>query len=133
MEWREDCQHGIIWQDFQHKQLVDNINKLLDSVITGSNDTETFYRTVKFLKEFSHSHLKTEELYMRKYGFPEMRNHVEEHHDFINDFNKIIHEGTYQEIESSVELLNKLNTWFYKHTQTTDRVLAEFLLEKGTM
>ena len=60
MEWGEDCQHGIIWQDFQHEQLADTINNLLDSVATGNNDKETFYKTIKFIKEYINSDLATQ-------------------------------------------------------------------------
>jgi hemerythrin-like metal-binding protein len=129
MEWGDNCQHGIIWQDFQHKQLVNIINGLLDSIIIGSGDKETFYKTIKFLKEFTYSHLGIEELYMRKYEFPGMRAHLAEHKFFIGDLNKFISVCIYHEQESSVELLNKLNTWFFHHTQTTDKILAEFILK----
>ena len=70
---------------------------------------------------------------MKKHDFPGMKDHAKEHRLFTNDLNKFISVCIYHKNESSTELLNKLNAWFYKHMQTTDRVLAEFLLEKGTM
>ena len=51
MEWITDYQHSIIWQDFQHKQLVDKMNELLNSLISGQ-DKEKFFEMVKFVKEY---------------------------------------------------------------------------------
>jgi hemerythrin len=107
MEWGKDCRHGIIWQDFQHKQLIDGINKLLDSLITGNNDKETFYETIKFVKEFSRNHFNLEELYMKKHAFPGMKNHVREHQFFTNDLNKFISVCIYHESESSYGTLEQ--------------------------
>ncbi len=129
MEWGKDCQHGIKWQDHHHKQLVNTINILLDSIITGADDKETFDKTVKFIAEFSKVHFQAEELYMKKHGYPRRENHIKEHRCFIEDFNKFIYWHDYQGLESSSELLNKLNIWFFRHTQTTDKFLAEFLLK----
>ena len=133
MEWGEECQLGIIWQDFQHKQLIDNINKLLDCLITGNKDKETFYKTIKFVKEFSLNHFNLEELYMKKHDFPGMKGHVKEHRLFTDDLNHFISVCIYREVESSTELLNKLNTWFSHHIQTTDKILADFLIKSNSL
>lgn len=133
MEWGEEYQLGIIWQDFQHKQLIDNINELLDSLITGNNDKDTFYKTIKFVREFSLNHFKLEELYMKKHAFPGLEDHVKEHRFFTNDLNHFISVCIYHEIESSTELLNKLSSWFSHHIQTTDKILAEFLIKSNSL
>ena len=130
MDWINDYQHGIIWQDYQHKQLVDKMNELLDSIISG-HDKEAFFEMVRFIKEYSKNHFKTEELYMKNWEYPKFKEHSKEHRDFIIDFNEHISKCIYQEKESSGELINKLTLWFFNHTQTTDRDLAKFLLHKG--
>lgn len=133
MEWGEDCQHGLKWQDDHHKQLVATINRLLDSVVIGSGDKKTFDQTLKFIDEFSKGHFRAEELYMEKHGYPRRENHVKEHQRFVADFDKFIFQYNFQGLETSIELLNKLNIWFFHHTQTTDKFLAEFLLKyEGT-
>ena len=131
MEWDKKYQHGVIWQDFQHKQLVDKMSELLQSLVVG-NDKETFFETIKFLREYSESHFKIEELYMKFYEFPEAKNHALEHRKFVTDLNDFVSKCIYREAESSSELINTLSEWFFNHTQTTDKKLAEFLLEKGS-
>jgi len=130
MEWINEYQHGIIWQDFQHKQLVDKMNELLNSLISGQ-DKETFFETIRFVREYVNNHFKTEELYMKNWDYPAFKEHSRDHKAFIIDFNNHISKCIYQESESSVELINKLTQWFFNHTQTTDRDLAKFLLKKG--
>jgi hemerythrin-like metal-binding protein len=130
MEWITDYQHGIIWQDFQHKQLVDKMNELLNTIISGHNK-EAFFETVRFVKEYSTNHFKTEELYMKNWGYPKFKEHSLEHQGFITDFNHHITNCIYLESESSGELINKLTKWFFNHTQTSDKELANFLLKKG--
>ena len=87
MDWINDYQHGIIWQDYQHKQLVDKMNELLDSIISG-HDKEAFFETVRFIKEYSKNHFKTEELYMKNWEYPKFKEHSKEHRDFIIDYNE---------------------------------------------
>ena len=65
---------------------------------------------------------------MSKHGYPRKENHVREHLQFAEDFSQFTNSYQYNGIESSVELLNKLNEWFFNHTQTTDKFLADFLL-----
>ncbi len=129
MEWDKKYQHGVIWQDFQHKQLVDKMSELLQSLVVG-DDKEAFFETIRFLREYSESHFKIEELYMKYYEFPGTKAHVLEHRKFVTDLNNFVSKCIYREAESSSELINSLSEWFFNHTQTTDKVLAEFLMEK---
>ena len=130
MEWDKKYQHGIIWQDFQHKQLADKMSELMNSLLVG-NDKEAFFETIKFLREYSDSHFRIEELYMKQYNFPGSNEHAIEHRKFVRDLNVFVSSCIYKEAESSSELINKLTEWFFNHTQTTDKVFAAFLLDKG--
>lgn len=130
MEWDKKYQHGIIWQDFQHKQLADKMAELMQSLLVG-NDKETFFETIKFLRDYSASHFRIEELYMKQYEFPDSKNHALEHRKFVRDLNEFVSNCIYKEAESSSELINSLTEWFFNHTQTTDKVFAEFLLDKS--
>ncbi len=129
MEWTENCQHGLKWQDDQHKQLFENINKLQDSILIGDTGKEVFRENIKFLSEYIKVHFKEEEHYMTKHGYPRRENHIKEHKRFKEELKLIVAEYKDNRIDSSVELLNKLTAWFFNHTQTTDKLLAKFLLK----
>ncbi len=132
MEWDENCEHGIEWQDNQHKELLEKINILLESVAIGKEDKEEFRQILIFISGYIKDHLTEEEYYMKKHGYPRLDNHIKEHQKFTEDFNIILSVFKYEGIESSVELLNKLTTWFFNHTQTTDKLLAKFLKKYET-
>jgi len=126
----EDYKNGIIWQDIQHQRLLSTIKSLANSAVAGRSDKELFYKTIYFLKEYISCHFATEELYMTKYGYPGIKNHLEEHHLFIEDFKKFISQSIYSAKESAT-LLNSLNVWFVNHIKGTDRQLAKFLLDRA--
>ena len=66
---------------------------------------------------------------MKKHGYPRRDYHVREHQRFTAELHDLVKGCKYHGIESSVELLNKLDEWFFNHTQTTDKLLATFLIK----
>ena len=124
----DDYKHGVIWQDVQHQQLLDTTKKLLDSWVTADNDKESFFQTINFLKKYFASHFSIEEIHMKKYDYPEINKHLEEHRYFVSSFSKFVSQCIYSDKESAI-LLTSLNSWFFNHIMTTDKQLAQFLLK----
>ncbi|MBU0673728.1 MAG: bacteriohemerythrin [Proteobacteria bacterium] len=129
MKWKEEFQHGIIWQDFQHKQLVGNINALISSVTTGNIDEKTFRKTARFVVEYCNTHFKIEEAYMKSHGYPRTNAHVAQHNEFIKELNMLLHEDSADYSEKSSVLLNNLLKLFAEHILTTDKYFAQFLIK----
>jgi hemerythrin len=129
MEWDTNYENGIIWQDLQHKELIESMLHLLNSIVEGNQDKDSFYKTIKFVKHYYISHFLTEEKYMIANNYPLLKDHLAQHKYFINEINSFISQCIFQDMESSVELLNKLTNWFYFHIQHTDKQLAKFLLK----
>ena len=69
MEWKKKYEHGIIWQDAQHEQLLEKIKVLLKMVVSGENDEKEFTRVVNFTIYYCNNHFKIEEKYMRTLWF----------------------------------------------------------------
>jgi hemerythrin len=128
MEWKDEFQHGVLWQDFQHRQLLDNINMLVASVTSGNNDVNAFKKAAYFLAQYCTGHFKLEEEYMKKHGYSLAAAHIEQHNDFIRDFNKLFNEKNLNDAEKSTALLHKLLDWYAEHIVTSDKLLANFLL-----
>lgn len=128
MEWKDEFKHGLIWQDFQHKQLVDNINILINSVTTASNVDKSFKNAAYFTVNYCNGHFKIEEEYMKRHGYPLMDKHVKQHGSFIKKFNRIIKEKSLSDVEKSSELLHDLLDWFTDHIMAEDKYLANFLI-----
>lgn len=127
MEWKEEFQHGVLWQDFQHRQLLDTINVLIKAITTGENDN-VFRKTALFLKQYCDGHFKLEEEYMKRHGYPLMEAHVKQHNEFIKGFNNLLKEKNLNDSEKSSVLLHKLLDWYADHIVTSDKLLANFLL-----
>jgi len=128
MEWKEEFQHGLIWQDFQHHQLIDNINALINSVTSGDSDDKSFRKAALFTIQYCSGHFKIEEEYMKKHGYSLTESHIEQHNLFIDDFKKIISDNNLNGAQKSSVLLNKLLTWFKDHILTDDKLFANFIL-----
>lgn len=131
MDWKEEFQHGLIWQDLQHRQLVEQINLLIQSVTTGNNDEMSFRKAAHFVIQYCNGHFKIEEEYMKKHGYPLMDSHIDQHTLFIKDFNEILKTQTNTDKEKSTMLLHKLMKWFTEHILTTDKLFASFLIRHG--
>lgn len=131
MEWKEEFQHGIIWQDFQHKQLLENISVMIESVTTGKYDPDSFRKTALFIIQYCNGHFKIEEEYMAKHGYSLAGAHIQQHNAFIKDFNNILKDKNVNDSEKSKALLHKLMAWFTEHVITTDKLLANFILRHG--
>ena len=129
MEWDTNYENGLIWQDLQHKELIENMYSLLDAIVDSNTDKDSFYKTVNFVRKYYKSHFLIEEKYMREFDYPLIGAHLIQHKYFIDEFNAFISQCIYRENESSVELLNKLTSWFYNHIQSTDKILAKFILK----
>lgn len=129
MEWKAEFKHGVIWQDFQHKQLLDNINMLIVSVTSGKNDPDSFRKAAHFVIQYCNGHFKIEEEYMKKHGYSLQESHLKQHKQFINDFNAILKGKNLNDSERSSVLLHKLLDWYTDHIMTSDKLLANFLLK----
>jgi len=127
MEWEEKYEQGVIWQDFQHKQFIDNLNILLHMVTSKEKDERAFNRVANFTIQYCNNHFKTEELYMKKHAYPRIKKHTDEHKQFVQDLKKIISDKNFGNIEKASTLLNKLMSWFVQHILETDKYLAAFI------
>jgi len=125
----EDFKYGIIWMDFQHEELLNQIADLSIACEEGSGE-EKLDESMSFLGKYIKDHLALEELYMEKLGFNGLEKHHLEHRDFEKKFRSIRNRHSKDNQYSPQELLNEMAEWALEHVSVTDRVLADFLLKK---
>ncbi|MBU0482627.1 MAG: hemerythrin family protein [Proteobacteria bacterium] len=130
MEWGKDYRLGLIWQDFQHKELIDRMVELEKAIREGA-DKNDFYGMIGFLGNYINDHFALEEVYMKKYNYPHALEHIKQHRKFSEEFRKFKSGCIYQEKKTSIELFDKLSLWVSTHLQVIDKTLAEFLIKKG--
>lgn len=117
-----DYKLGIIWQDIQHRRMV-NIIKELNS--SPHVDYNSIFNQLHYYIE---DHFDTEEEYMREYGYDKIESHIKEHEDFKNKFEEITEAGFTDDVLNT-NVSSLLNEWFLKHELEVDNELAVFLLK----
>ena len=83
------------------------------------------------LTDYMQTHFSTEEELMRRYGYPEFPQHLNEHQALIvqvKDLRDKVHIG---EAAVGTEVMNFLKSWLIKHIQGTDKRYAPFLRSHG--
>lgn len=131
MAWDNKYKLGILWQDVQHEQLVDHLAMMVKAREEGMEDA-VYFRTLEFLERYIQDHFSMEAHYMKKYNYPKIYEHLNEHKIFNNDFLSFKHScDSSDDSDCSKGLMIKLSKWIIKHIMKTDKELTEFLLEKG--
>ena len=114
--------------DGQHKELIDKINKLLDSCET-SKDKLVAVKTLDYLADYTEFHFGEEEKLQESINYPGIEKHKEKH-DKLRKVVKELYEMLEEEEGPSnafVEQVNKnVIQWLYGHIKTFDRSVAEY-------
>lgn len=126
---KDDFRFGVIWQDFQHGQLIELMDKL-ERLSDRQNEKELFKYTVAFLVMYANHHFSLEEEYMNRYGYFDTAYHTAEHKKFVQRLKTFrSHHADYTP-EALADLVADIRTWIKTHILGNDRKLAEFILTK---
>lgn len=130
--WTAAMEVGVKKVDEQHKELVDQINKL-HSAMMERRGAEIVGSTLEFLKNYALTHFSTEEGLMRVYGYPNYEAHKKFHEDFKVDFLKLAKEISDNPHSSIVvlQMENRLSNWLVNHIKKVDKETFAFLASKG--
>jgi hemerythrin-like metal-binding protein len=130
-EWTAELSVGVEDIDNQHKELI-LINRKLFDIVNRKESLQHVGMAVDFLREYIIDHFQMEELYMEKYGYPDIEKHKSQHQEFINDFKT--YENIYYEniVEPHMvlELKILINNWLVSHVAKTDKDMGKFLKQK---
>ena len=128
LRWTEDLFVGVDIIDTQHKELFATADALLEAVEKGGGRGEVT-RTVAFLEEYVENHFQTEEMYMKRFNYPDYSRHKIEHTTFISDFYDLRQELDNNGVtpELTVRLANRIGEWLVHHIGRMDKALGAFL------
>ncbi len=127
MSLGEKYNTGVVWQDFQHRQLMDLFFKVKEA---KANDTgkDVLKYSVAFLAMYVNHHFKLEEEYMDIYYYPDTQKHKQEHKDLIKKI-KIFREKFASYDDKAIDkLLVTLNNWILNHILGDDKKLGDYIL-----
>lgn len=115
--------------DSQHQELIDKINKLLDSCET-SKDKLVAVKTLDYLADYTDFHFKAEEKLQESINYPEIAAHKKEHEKLMKVV-KELYEMLEEEEGPSDAFVEQVNIniieWLYRHIRVFDRSVAEYM------
>ncbi|MBW7847777.1 MAG: hemerythrin family protein [Bacteroidales bacterium] len=126
-EWRDEFSINIPI-DKDHKHLINIIDKLVQH-INQKGDREEFAKILSAMTDYAMQHFKKEELYMKQFNYPQLKEHKAFHKKYI-----------ITTIKYNLALLNYVDTdpaeiaiflsdWWTRHILVADAAYEKYRLE----
>jgi hemerythrin len=122
LDWKDEYSVGIEAVDYEHKQLIDLINRLHDR-LNEADSKITVPRFFGDLLKAIAAHFALEERLMREAGYGALEAHKEDHERLLDDLREMMDAFEWSEEVDSVELALRLDAWFSRHFRTHDAQL----------
>lgn len=129
MPWGPKLSLNIKEIDDQHQKLVSLINDLHKAMKLRKGPSVSG-EVLNNIADYTVYHFDFEKTLFKKYGYPEMENHLKIHDDLVAkviDFKKQHEAG---KVSLSMDLMDFLTDWLKHHIMETDKAYAPFLKEK---
>lgn len=127
-EFSENLVTGNEMIDSHHKELINRINKLLDSC-DQANEKTAAIKMMDYLAEYTDFHFSAEEALQKEIEYPGFEKHKVQHETFKNTV-KELEEMLAEEEGPSAAFVEKVHEhvikWFYTHIEGFDRSVAEY-------
>ncbi|MCP3924395.1 MAG: hemerythrin family protein [Desulfobacterales bacterium] len=130
INWNDSLSVGVEKFDKEHKVLVGIINDLSDAMKQGKGK-EVIGKTLDGLIDYTMNHFKNEEMYFKKFNYPDKADHIKEHLSFVEKVSEFKEGFETGKLSLSIEVMNFLKDWLQKHINTTDKKYTAFFNEKG--
>jgi len=112
--------------DLHHKKLLDFINDLHDSMMSGKGK-ETLEKILNELRDYTEYHFLAEEQQLKKANYPDFLIHQREHQNLIHKLNDLIEDYHNNRMEVSIETSKFLKEWLFGHIQGSDKKYVSYL------
>jgi hemerythrin-like metal-binding protein len=130
LQWTSAYSVKITILDSQHKQEFSLIEETLRQFhqSTGTGGQAGLIVVVDKLAQLTQEHFRTENELMEKYGYPQYRDHRDEHERILETLRSLRTQigGT-----GTGELMDFFKDWILRHTLLTDRQYMDFFASKG--
>ncbi|MFN3683980.1 MAG: bacteriohemerythrin [Fimbriimonadaceae bacterium] len=119
--WNESLSTGNPAVDAEHKQLIQQVNRLLDAM-KQARGKEEIQPILSFLGRYVDEHFRHEEAAFARLDCPEQKANVRAHAEFRKTVDELV--ARYQREGASpsltIELKNKLGDWLVSHIKNVD-------------
>lgn len=114
--------------DSQHKELIEKINQLIESIET-SKEKKVAVLMLNYLSDYVDYHFSAEEELQEEIGYPGIADHKKQHailKDTVSDLKAMLEEEEGPSPAFVEQLNKKVIDWLYTHIQGFDRSVAEY-------
>jgi hemerythrin-like metal-binding protein len=125
LQWKDQYSVGIAAVDYEHKELIDLINRLHDE-LTASGEKLSASAFFGDLFRGISAHFALEERFMRERRYDQLAEHKADHERLLDEIRDIMDEFEEREVASD-ELRARLDAWFSRHFETHDARLHKAL------
>ena len=126
IEWSRQYEVGIRFIDGQHRQMLDLVNRVLESAHQGK-DLDELVAVLRDLVRLTEHHFRAEETRMAEHG-ADADQHRGEHRDLVASLQRFTDR---LDAATAGECSVFLRDWLLRHIESTDRPFAAFLRERG--
>lgn len=118
--------------DNEHKELIDRVNKLVESCENGKEKVAAV-KTLDFLMDYTEFHFSDEEKLQQEVGYDKLEQHKVQHEDFkksVDELRQMLEEEE-GPTDAFVQAVNKnISQWLVNHIQGWDKAVAEYIRNK---
>ncbi len=132
-EFDETLVTGNEMIDGQHKELIDRINKLLDSCEVG-NDKLAAIKMLDYLADYTDFHFGEEEKLQESIEYPGIEQHKKEHEKLrrvVEELHEMLEEQEGPTDAFVAQVNENVIDWLYNHIKGFDRSVAEYKNMRG--
>jgi len=120
IEWHEEMSMGVVQFDRQHRQILDNINRLIASEENALR-SEAFTSALTDLTRSIRAHFETEESMLETAGFPDLEEHKARHGELIARVARLNLETSLSNHSAVKELLGRFMECWVDHILDEDQ------------
>ena len=128
--WNDAYSVGVAALDAQHKTLVGMINRLADCHAARScGSSGAFHEVLSRMFDYTQVHLKAEEDYLQRIGYPQFEAHRSEHTAFIEKMGAF-NMAASEDIQDEAAVHRYLKDWWLSHILESDMQYRTFAASK---
>ncbi len=130
VRWKPEYSVGIESIDAQHRQLIELINRLQNTVdyATGGDYERAALEAVV---DYTLTHFRYEEDLMAEHDYPSFEAHRAEHQKMVARVEELVQAYRDNQDRALQDALAYLKAWLINHINGTDQQYSEFLIAKG--
>ncbi|MDF1518158.1 MAG: hemerythrin family protein [Lutibacter sp.] len=128
MVWTQELSIGNEDVDYDHNKLLDIFNDLVE-LIEYNKGRQEFAKILTRMTDYSLSHFKKEDEYMRKMAYPLLNEHKNYHRDYIYKVAMFNVDLLNINSPDPKEIISFLEKWWTNHILTHDDKFEKFIKE----